>query len=106
MTSRREQIEEMLADDPTDSFLRYGLAMEMRKEGELEASVAKLGELLAETPPYVPAFLMSAQQLVELSRIEDARALLRDGIEAAREQGDAHAAGEMGELLAELGSAH
>jgi hypothetical protein len=26
--SRREQLEEMLADDPDDAFVRYGLAME------------------------------------------------------------------------------
>ena len=29
--SRREQIEAMLADDPTDQFLRYSLAMELQK---------------------------------------------------------------------------
>lgn len=103
MPSRREQIESMLADDPGDTFLRYGLAMELRKEGRLEESVARLAELTAEAPPYVPAFLMTAQQLVELNRVEDARAVLREGIESAREQDDAHAAGEMGDLLAELG---
>ncbi len=30
--SRREQIEAMLRDEPNDLFLRYGLAMEYRKE--------------------------------------------------------------------------
>ncbi len=36
-------------------------------------------------------------------RIEDARTLLRDGIEQARTQGDSHAAGEMSEFLQSLG---
>lgn len=103
MTSRREQIEAMLADDPQDKMLRYMLAMEFRKEGDLEASVELMGQLIAESPPYVPAYLMSAQQLLQLERINEARAILREGIEEARSQGEDHAAGEMGELLAELG---
>jgi hypothetical protein len=41
---------------------------------------------------------------VKLNRIGDARDMLRDGIEAARQQNELHAAGEMGELLASLGS--
>jgi hypothetical protein len=53
----------------------------------------------------VPAFFMAGQQLTRLGRVEEARAALRDGIEAARAAGDAHAAGEMSEFLASLGSA-
>jgi tetratricopeptide (TPR) repeat protein len=101
--SRREKIEAMLADDPRDIFLRYSLAMELDKEGDHDGSLAKFGELTRDTPPYVPAFFMAGQQLARLDRIEEARSFLRDGIEAARTQGDAHAAGEMSEFLASLG---
>jgi hypothetical protein len=41
--------------------------------------------------------------MVELQRIDEARGVLRKGIEIARQQGDLHAAGEMSELLADLG---
>jgi tetratricopeptide (TPR) repeat protein len=102
--SRREQIEAMLADEPGDVFLRYSLAMELDKAGEHEASLARFAELARDDPPYVPAFFMAGQQLARLGRMDEARTVLRDGIEAARTQGDAHAAGEMGELLASLGS--
>jgi len=101
--SRREKIEEMLADDPSDVFLRYSLAMELDKEGAHEDSLAKFGELTHDQPPYVPAFFMAAQQLARLERIGEARDRLRDGIEEARKQGDDHAAGEMSEFLASLG---
>jgi len=104
MPSRREKIEAMLAKDPSDSFLRYGLAMELDKEGEHERSIAGLRDLTKLSPPYVQAFFMAGQQLVRLNRIEEARAFLRDGIEEARKQGNLHAAGEMGELLASLGA--
>ena len=103
--TRREKIEAMLADDPGDTFLRYSLAMELDKEGDHDASLARFAELTRDNPPYVPAFFMAAQQLARLGRVEDARAQLREGIEAARIQGDAHAAGEMSEFLASLGAA-
>ena len=33
-TPRMEQIEALLADDPTDAFLRYGLALEHASAGD------------------------------------------------------------------------
>jgi hypothetical protein len=102
--SRREKIEALLADEPADTFLRYSLAMELEKEGENDRSLAGLRQLAAESPPYVPAFFMAAQQLTRLGRVDEARAILRDGIQAARTEGYAHAAGEMSEFLAGLGS--
>jgi len=102
--TRRQKLEALLAEDPRDRFLRYGLAMEMASEGDIEGSLQQLAGLLHEQPPYVPAYFRSAQHLVSLCRIENARAMLRDGIEHARTQGDAHAAGEMSELLSSLGS--
>ena len=103
--SRREKIEAMLADDPTDVFLRYSLAMELAKEGNLDDSVARLRELTKGDPPYVPAFFMAGQQLAQQSKVEEARTMLREGIEEARHQGDLHAAGEMSEFLVTLGTA-
>jgi hypothetical protein len=102
MATRREKIEAMLADDPGDTFLRYSLAMELDKEGDNAASLAKFAELTRDSPPYVPAFFMAGQQLARLGHIKEARSILRDGIEAARNQGNAHAAGEMSEFLASL----
>jgi thioredoxin-like negative regulator of GroEL len=102
--SRRERIETMLADEPGDPFLRYSLAMELDKEGQHEASLNLLKGLAGGEPPYVPACFMAGQQLARLGRIGDARAALREGIEVARRQGDAHAAGEMSEFLASLGA--
>jgi thioredoxin-like negative regulator of GroEL len=103
MPTRREKIEAMLADDPGDIFLRYSLALELSKENRFDESIQRLRELTRESPPYVPAFFMAAQQLAGRQEIEAARGMLREGIETARSQGDLHAAGEMSELLASLG---
>lgn len=104
MISRRERIESMLAEDPSDRFLRYSLAMELDKEADHEGSLARLRQLMADETPYVAAFFMCGQQLARLGRAGEARAALREGIDEARRQGDAHAAGEMSEFLASLGA--
>lgn len=93
----------MLADDPSDTFLRYSLAMEQRSEGLHDEAIAGFTSLTKDPTPYVPAFFMAAQLLVDLDRVNDARSFLRDGIEQARAQNDSHAAGEMSEYLAMLG---
>ena len=67
--TRKDKIVAMLADDPEDLFLRYGLAMELQKEGGHVESLALLDELMQQEPPYVPAYFMAAQQLAQLSRI-------------------------------------
>jgi predicted Zn-dependent protease len=104
--TRRQKIEVMLADQPRDVFLRYGLALEMVNEQECEPAIILLQQLCVETPPYVPAFFRCAQIMADMSRFEEARKFLREGIEVARLQGDLHAAAEMGEMLAELGQSH
>lgn len=95
----------MLVEEPQDQFLRYSLALELEKEGNNQRSLERLASLTRDDAPYVPAYFMAAQQLVRLGRVTEARGFLRDGIEQARQQGDAHAAGEMAEFLASLGSA-
>lgn len=93
----------MLAEEPDDTFLRYSLAMELQKEGAHEQSLARFGELMAGAPPHIPSFFMAGKLLVQLERVEEARSVLREGIDQAREQGDTHAAGEMSEFLMALG---
>jgi hypothetical protein len=104
MPTRREKIEAMLQDEPKDQFLRYSLACEYDNEERPDESLSLFQGLMADQPPHVPSFLRGAQLLVKMDRIADARSALREGVEAARRQADLHAAGEMGELLASLGS--
>ena len=103
-TPRMLQIEAMLADEPGDEFLRYGLAMEHSSAGD-DASAAKvLRDLIALNPtkPYIPAFLMAAQALLRTGDDTAAASVLRAGIEASTRAGtpDAlHARGELQGLL-------
>jgi len=103
MPTRREKIEAMLVDEPADRFLHYSLALELEKEGDHDRSLSELRGLMSSAEPYVPAYFMAGQQLSRLGRIAEAREALRNGIDAARAAGNAHAAGEMSEFLASLG---
>ncbi len=100
--SRREQLESMLADSPEDTFLRYALAMELENEEEHERSLEMHRGLMNESPPYVPSFFMSGQQLADLDRIDEAKRTLQQGIIQAEDQGDLHAVAEMRSFLASL----
>lgn len=95
----------MLQDEPQDQFLRYSLACEYDNEDRSEEGLALFRGLIADQPPHVHAFFRGAQLLIKLDQIAEARAMLREGIEVARQQNELHAAGEMGELLASLGKA-
>jgi Tfp pilus assembly protein PilF len=95
------QIEALLADDATDPFLRYGLAMEYVSAGDDATAADHLLRLTADST-YVPAFLQAGQVLNRLNRVSEAAEVLRRGITVAQQVGDAHAEGEMAGLLATL----
>ena len=104
-TRRMDQIEALLTDDPTDAFLRYGLAMEHSSQGDDGTAVQHLRDLIALDPtrPYIPAFLMAGQALTRLGKETEAVELLKQGIAAATQAGTPeamHARGEMEGLLA------
>ncbi len=100
--SRREMIEEMLAESPQDPELRYMLAMEYISGGDDPGAVRCFQEMIQATPNYPPAYHQAGRALQRLNRIAEARTLLSQGIPIAQKQGDLHAAGEMTELLQSL----
>jgi uncharacterized protein HemY len=93
--TRRQRIEDMLADDPNDPFLRYGLAMDYAGAGEYEAAANCFRGLLERSPDYVAAYLHAAKVLQQMGREDEAREVARRGVAAARRAGDEHAAGEL-----------
>ncbi|MBL8626601.1 MAG: tetratricopeptide repeat protein [Myxococcales bacterium] len=92
----------LIAKAPQDPFPRYGLAMEFRSRGELEAAAASFEELIAAFPDYVPSYLMAGGVASKLGRTDQARTLFQRGIEVATARGDSHARGELQSALAEV----
>jgi Tfp pilus assembly protein PilF len=97
--TRKEQLEALLADDPNDLFLQYGVAMEYLSLGDPATAVQHFRALLAVTPEYVPAYMQGGQALARLGRSDEAKTLFRAGIAAAQKKGDTHAAQEMEGML-------
>jgi predicted Zn-dependent protease len=100
--SRRTQLEQFLAAEPHDPFLRYGLAMTCAADGDTDIAQQHFQQLITEHPNYVAGYFQWAQLLVRLDEIDRAKPMLTTGIAVARKAGDSHAAGEMTEFLASL----
>ncbi len=97
--SRLEKLKEMLAADPKDAFVRYGLAMEYRSADQTDEARQLFEGLMNDEPPHVPSFFMLGQMLADNDEMDEAKSILESGITEARKQGNDHAAGEMTELL-------
>ena len=95
MSNRLEVLKNMVAQNPGDSFSRYGLAMEYANSGELKSAIEEYQALLAANPNYSAAYYHGGQTLEKLGRREDARMLYRQGIEATTRIGDLHTRSEL-----------
>ena len=96
------QLRQMLQRQPDDPFLLYGLAMEYKKAGDADQAIAHFDHVLRRDPNYCYAYYQRAQVQESLGDVEAAKRTLRDGIEAARRSGDAHALSEIEAALSLL----
>ena len=90
----------LLADQPANTFARYGLAMEHVRAGDLESAVQEFEAVLTTDPGYSAAYYHGGQALEKLGKLDQARDLYRRGIPATR---DPHALGELQAALDILG---
>ena len=96
-------LSEILAQNPSDSFARYGLAMAYAGEGRTDEALYEFQRTTEVNPDYVPGYQMSAQTLLKLGRTDAARARLSQGLAACERTGNTHAASEMQAMLDDLG---
>lgn len=93
---------EVLSQNPTDAFARYGLAMEYSNAGEVDRALEEFDRLLKTHPDYTAGYFMAAQALAKAERTEEAKKMLTDGIASAKKTGNGHAQAEMEGMLSEL----
>jgi tetratricopeptide (TPR) repeat protein len=101
--TRREMLEQFLAQKPADAFARYGLALECAKLGDDTCAEGHFQSLLEANPGYVAGYFQYGQLLSRLGRLDDARRVLSQGMLTAQKTGDRHAWEEMQAALALLG---
>ena len=101
---RRVMLEQNLAEDPSDTFLRFGLAVQCLRDGDVEEGRNRLRALITEHPDdQVSAYRQLGQSYLESGEDGLAVEALRAGIDRARARGDWHAAAKMEDLLAQVG---
>jgi hypothetical protein len=99
MNKRLAMLEQMVAGGKADSFARYALALEYKKEGRIDEAVRAFESLRSSDAGYLPQYLMAGQMLIDCGRGADARSWLEAGIALARTKGDAKALGELQDAL-------
>jgi Tfp pilus assembly protein PilF len=101
--ARIDLLRNLLAQNPSDAFARYGLAMEHARAGDLGSAMAEFRTLLEEKPDYAAAYYHGAQTLEKMGDAEGARELYRRGIEVTTRTGDSHTRSELQAALDLLG---
>ena len=97
---RRQMLEASLAEEPGDTFLRYGLAMQCLRDGDAAEGRERLLGLIVDHPDdQVAAYQQLGQSYMESGELPEARAILKTGITKANARGDSHAAAEMSGFL-------
>ena len=94
-TNRLEVLRSMVEQNPSDSFRRYGLAMEYANTGDLETAIVEFLKLLDHNPNYSAAYFHGAQTLEKMGRVDEAKGLYRRGIEVTSALGDDHTCSEL-----------
>ena len=97
-----EQLEKLLAADPNDAFVLYGLAQEHARSGNFAKAVGFYDRCLAADPAYCYAYYHKAKAQEAMGREADAVESLRAGAAAARQAQDDHAFSEISAYLGAL----
>ena len=100
--SRIDQIRQFLQDSPNDSFLRYALAQELQKQGDIEAAKEAYLWLTENQPSYVATYYHLGKLLIALGEKEAALAWFNLGIEQAKAAKELHALSELQSAKLEL----
>jgi tetratricopeptide (TPR) repeat protein len=101
-SERLEKLRALLARDPSNSFTRYGIAMELKSLGRLQEAIEVFRELIQDDPEYVMAYQHAGYLLRDSGRTQEAVDLLRRGVEIAGKHGNDKALTEMEGALDDL----
>jgi len=97
-----DNLEALLAKGTDNALLRFGLANEYLKLGQLEQAIGHLRKAVAHDPKYSAAWKRLGKTLADSGRNTDAIQAYEEGIRVAEEKGDVQAAKEMRVFLKRL----
>ena len=100
-SERIKMLEQFVAEDPTDPFNQYALALELAKYDKQKAKEI-FDRLILTNADYVPAYYQAAHLYIELSLPAEATRIIEKGILQAKGQNNGKAANELAALLDEV----
>lgn len=101
-TSKIKQLAKQIKNNPGDSFSKFALALEFRKEGEFKKARILFEDILSSDPDYVGVYYHLGKLYEALDRLSDAKELYQKGIEVADRQNEARTKSELKEALTQL----
>ena len=99
---RVEKINEMLAENPNDSFLQHALALEYIMLGNDEDAKRLFQSLLNREPGYIGSYYHLAKLLERIGETNEAVKVYEKGMEEAKKAGDNHSLSELRSAFEEL----
>ena len=97
--SRIEHIQEMLKDDPNDSFLNYGLALEYAKINDVNKAIELIIKLLEQDGNYLGAYYRLGKFYEQTEQKNAAVEIYKSGIVIAQLQNNMKTFRELNEAL-------
>ena len=98
-STRIEILKRYLSEDPSDTFLRYALALEYIGINDQKQANVLLENLLNEEPDYLAGYYMAGKTSEALSEIEKAKEWYSRGILVAEHQKNQHTLIELNAAL-------
>lgn len=93
--TRIEMLKAYLADDPSDPFLHYALALEYIPLSRNAEAIVVLEDLLKNSPDYLAAYYQLGKLYEKQLRNEEALKTYSNGIAIAKSQKDLHTLSEL-----------
>jgi len=100
--SKIKQLARQIKENPGDSFSKFALALEFRKQGEFKKARILFEDILDSDPEYVGVYYHLGKLYEVLDRPKEALTLYKNGIKIAEKQKEARTKSELKEALKQL----
>lgn len=93
--NRLDQLFQYLAANPDDSFARFCIAQEYKKQGHREKARFYLEQLQEQDPNYIGTYYHLGKLHEEAGEEEQAATIYKQGMTIAQQKGDQHSYNEL-----------
>jgi predicted Zn-dependent protease len=100
-TERIQYLQQLMLNDPKDSFLKYALALEFNNLGNLDDAIDLLESLRFDEPNYTPTYYTLGSIYIEQGETDKARKVIEEGMTLTQNK-DSKTYNELQALLDEL----